>query len=89
MVVVCGGLPASSVGFLPGRKVFLPHEGEKQGRNRGESISALVSAGEKWQKSSKPDKIVLINLNIDINTCKVYDVANNIHYIVCVLYATF
>ena len=21
-----------SVGFLPGRKVFLPHEGEKQGR---------------------------------------------------------
>ena len=23
----------SSVGFLPGRKVFLPHEGEKQGRN--------------------------------------------------------
>ena len=22
----------SSVGFLPGRKVFLPHEGEKQGR---------------------------------------------------------
>ena len=22
----------TSVGFLPGRKVFLPHEGEKQGR---------------------------------------------------------
>ena len=33
-----------------------------RGRNRGESISAIVSAisaGEKWQKSSKPDKIVL------------------------------
>ena len=25
-------IAASSVGFLPGRKVFLPHEGEKQGR---------------------------------------------------------
>ena len=40
----------TSVGFLPGRKVFLPHEG----RNRGESISVIVSAisdGEKGQNS--------------------------------------
>ena len=45
---------SSSVGFLPGRKVFLPHEGEKQ----GESISAIVSAisaGQKGQNLLKPD----------------------------------
>ena len=84
----CTCYHTDSVGFLPGRKVFLPHEGEKQGRKYF-CLSFCHFCREKWQKSSKPDKIVLINLNIDINTCTVYDVANNTHYIVCVLYATF
>jgi hypothetical protein len=34
------------VGFLPGRKVFLPSPGEKLGRNWGER----VSAGQKGEK---------------------------------------
>ena len=49
---------ASSVGFCRAERYFC----RTRGRNRGESISAIVSAisaGEKWQKSSKPDKIVL------------------------------
>ena len=51
-----------SVGFLPGRKVFLPHEGDKQG-------GGGISAGEKRQNLLKPDYIVLIHYNIDVNTC--------------------
>ena len=48
----CSPALTDSVGFLPARKVFLSHEGEKQ----GESISAIVSAisaGEKWQNLLK------------------------------------
>ena len=46
--------PSGSVGFLPGRKVFLPHEGEKQGRKFSAIVSA-ISAGEKGQNLLKPD----------------------------------
>jgi hypothetical protein len=49
----------SRVGFLPGRKVFLPSPGEKLGRNWGES----VSAGQKGEKQGRNsfDDIILYN----------------------------
>ena len=59
-----------------------------RGRNRGESISAIVSAisaGEKGQNSLKPDKIVEINLSIDVNKCILYIICGPQHTIIIII----